>query len=363
MKISLTILCVFVSFMIYAFSGLYETDRIGATQLNGNGCVCHSLEEDPEVVVWIEGPDTLMAGQTGIYRMFLTGGPAEAGGYNVAGRFGTMGLLDTLSVWDYREPGELTQAFPLPFPSTTDTIFWEFAYTASDSSDTDTIYSCGLSLVWDAIPDSNDRWAFGPKFPLTIIEDNTPVELITFRVSVNEKGNLLSWVTGSEINNKGFEVQRSDNELGFINNKFEILGFVNGSGTTTSTSYYEFLDKERGGFFYRLKQIDFDGSYSYSNTVFVERSSSTIDGFTLFQNYPNPFNPETKISFSLPAENEVTLSIININGEKLSEVFKGRLNEGNHQFNFNGGNLSSGIYFYTLESSGQKLVKKMLLMK
>ena len=80
-----------------------------------------------------------------------------------------MELLDTLS---FRHPlalNELTQAFSLPFPSTEDTIYWEFGYLASDSSQVDTIYSCGLSLVWDSIPDFRDRWNFGPKFPLTIL--------------------------------------------------------------------------------------------------------------------------------------------------------------------------------------------------
>ena len=65
--------------------------------------------------------------------MYLANGPAEAGGYNVAGRFGTMSLVDTFSFWDYRSPNELTQAFPLVFPTPQDTIYWEFAYTAPDS--------------------------------------------------------------------------------------------------------------------------------------------------------------------------------------------------------------------------------------
>ncbi len=101
--------------------------------------------------------------------MYLAGGPAEAGGYNVAGRFGEMVLVDTFS---FRHPmalNELTQAFSRPFPTLEDTIYWEFGYLASDSSFTDTIYSCGLSLVWDTIPDPLDRWNFGPKFPLTIL--------------------------------------------------------------------------------------------------------------------------------------------------------------------------------------------------
>jgi hypothetical protein len=156
--------------IIVAFDGWQnDPDLIGCTELNGNGCVCHSQVKDLNVDVWVEGPDTLHVGQMGIYKMFLAGGPAEAGGYNVAGRYGTMELVDTFSFKHPLTPNELTQAFSLPFPTTGDTIYWKFGYLASDSTLTDTIYSCGLSLVWDTIPDSLDRWNFGTKFPLTIM--------------------------------------------------------------------------------------------------------------------------------------------------------------------------------------------------
>jgi len=102
--------------------------------------------------------------------MFMAGGPAEAGGYNVAGRFGEMVLVDTFSFQHPMTLNELTQAFPLPFPTTQDTIYWEFGYKALNSSpEWDTIYSCGLSLVWDTIPDFRDRWNFGLKFPVKIL--------------------------------------------------------------------------------------------------------------------------------------------------------------------------------------------------
>lgn len=157
----------FVSVMLIA--NIDETALIGCTELNGNGCVCHTTERDTSVKVWVEGPDTLVIGQTGYYKMFMKGGPAEAGGYNVAGRFGEMVLVDTFSVKHPLAPNELTQAFSLPFPAPQDTIYWAFGYTASDTSAAwDTIYSCGLSLVWDSIPDPLDRWNFGPKFPVKI---------------------------------------------------------------------------------------------------------------------------------------------------------------------------------------------------
>ena len=170
MKINLLLGFLFIAMIIIASeNSVNDPNLIGGTELNGNGCVCHTVERDFSVDVWIEGPDTLYIGEMGLYKMYLTGGPAEAGGYNVAGRFGEMVLVDSFSVQHPMAMNELTQAFSLPFPSTQDTIFWEFGYLASDSSSIDTIYSCGLSLVWDTIPDPLDRWNFGPKFPLTIL--------------------------------------------------------------------------------------------------------------------------------------------------------------------------------------------------
>src|SRR3970282_2798721 len=89
LKINILLAVVFLSFTLMAYSGLFEVsaDRIGGTQLNGDGCVCHSFYEDSTVFVWVEGPDTLAVGETGLYKMFFTGGPADAGGYNGVGRF------------------------------------------------------------------------------------------------------------------------------------------------------------------------------------------------------------------------------------------------------------------------------------
>jgi hypothetical protein len=181
----------FLSFVtVVIIANINETNLIGCTELNGDppGCVCHTFERDTSVIVWVEGPDTLHIGETGYYKMFLAGGPAEAGGYNVAGRFGQMELVDTFSFRNPLALNELTQAFSLPFPAIEDTIFWNFGYTASDSSAAwDTIYSCGISLVWDTIPDPLDRWNFGPKFPVKILDP----------VSVNSK--VERSVTGYEL--------------------------------------------------------------------------------------------------------------------------------------------------------------------
>ena len=179
MKVNYLLAFLFLAFVFaVVYANVNGTDLIGCTELNGNGCVCHTVERDTSVQVWVEGPESLYVGQTGYYKMFMTGGPAEAGGYNVAGRFGEMVLVDTFSFQHPLSMNELTQAFSLPFPTPQDTIYWAFGYKALETSpDWDTIYSCGLSIVWDLIPDSLDRWNFGPKFPvrilsLTNVEDN-----------------------------------------------------------------------------------------------------------------------------------------------------------------------------------------------
>ena len=171
MKINYFLAFLFLTFVsIVVIANVNETDLIGCTELNGYGCVCHTVERDTLVQIWVEGPESLFVGQTGLYKMFMAGGPAEAGGYNVAGRFGEMVLVDTFSFQHPMSLNELTQAFPLPFLTIQDTIYWEFGYKATESSiEWDTIYSCGLSLVWDSIPDFHDRWNFGPKFLVKIL--------------------------------------------------------------------------------------------------------------------------------------------------------------------------------------------------
>lgn len=375
MRYYLFLTLIFISFIALSYSGLYNhpTEILGGTELNGNGCVCHSLDRDFDVMVWVEGPDTLMAGQTGLYKMFMAGGPAEAGGYNVAGRFGVMGLVDSLSAWDYRTPNELAQAFPLVFPSITDTIFWEFSYTASDSSEMDTIYSVGLSLVFDGIPDSLDRWNFGAKFPVVVTENVVPVELISFSGFVHDSYIELKWVTASEKNNLGFEIERIQKSKIKNQNLWQRIGFVEGRGTTNYTSNYSFTDSiiniDKHSFIYRLRQIDLDGSFNYSKEV--ELDINPVSYFVLKQNYPNPFNPNTKISWQLPVGSHsegqtgwhTTLKVYDLKGGEVAVLVNEYKEAGSYEVNFDAAGLSSGIYFYQLKAGKFNQVKKMLLIK
>ena len=174
---------------------------------------------------------------------------------------------------------------------------------------------------------------------------------------------VLKWSTATETNNSGFDVERiRKKEVGNPEN-WTIVLFVEGKGTTTERAEYVFRDKitEPGIYVYRLKQIDFDGTVSYSHEVEVEVTSPKE--FALFQNYPNPFNPSTTIKFALPEKTNVELSVYNSLGEKVADVLRGEFSEGYHEVEFTASDLSSGIYFYRLGSQKFISVKKMIIIK
>lgn len=194
---------------------------------------------------------------------------------------------------------------------------------------------------------------------LKVFYDNAlPVELTSFTSSVNGSTVSLNWVTATELNNQGFEVERKA-----ANGEFMTVGFVNGKGTTSEVSEYNFVDQvaEAGSYTYRLRQIDFDGSFEYSNEINVDVTTAT--SFALGQNYPNPFNPSTSISFSLAKESQVNLSVYNLLGEKVATLVNNVFAAGSHTVDFNAANLTSGMYLYKIEAGEFVSVKKMSLLK
>jgi uncharacterized delta-60 repeat protein len=193
-------------------------------------------------------------------------------------------------------------------------------------------------------------------------ETFVPVELASFSAEAVENSVVLNWTTSTEINNKGFDIERQ------VHNKWEKIGFVGGSGTTTETKAYSFTDNNvaAGNFRYRLKQIDLNGSYKYSNEIAV--SFNNLPEFSLYQNYPNPFNPETNISFRLGSDSKVILEVYNILGQKVAVPVYNEMAAGEHNIKFDASDLSSGIYFYTLKANSiggtsRLITKKMILLK
>jgi hypothetical protein len=194
-----------------------------------------------------------------------------------------------------------------------------------------------------------------------------PVEFTTFTAEISGREVLVTWITATELNNRGFDIERK------MEGEWEKIGFTDGKGTTTEESYYSFIDKFTyesyvGTITYRLKQMDFDGTYAYSPEVEVN-VDFTPKEYTLYQNYPNPFNPVTTIKYSLPFESNVRIAVYNILGEMIDVFVDETKQVGFHDYNWNASNLASGIYIYTIEAksvAGDKsysAVKKMILMK
>ena len=184
-----------------------------------------------------------------------------------------------------------------------------------------------------------------------------PVELFLFDASV-EKGDVkLNWITQTEVNNYGFEIERK------IEDDWHKLGFVQGNGNSNSPKRYSYIDnKPVGGnqFQYRLKQIDNDGHFEYSDIVEVELIPLE---FALYQNYPNPFNSITRIKYQLPQECKVIIKIYNIIGAEVLELINDKKEAGIYEVEFNADNLSSGTYFYRILTGSFVETKKMLLLK
>lgn len=192
------------------------------------------------------------------------------------------------------------------------------------------------------------------KFIPTVV----PVELSSFTAVIVENGVMLNWFTATETNNAGFTIERSSD--GF---NFSEIFFTGGQGTTTNRHFYNFLDTEArsGIYYYRLKQIDLDGSAKYLQTIIVDLGTPV--GFRLDQNFPNPFNPVTRISFQIPKSAFVTLKIYDLLGKEIATLINEEKNAGYHKIDFDAANYPSGIYFYRLTAGKFNEMKKMTILK
>ena len=250
MKINLLLAITFLSIIIYA--NIDEMHGIvGLTKKDGGvGCVCHDLSPTDSVIVWIEGPDSLFKNQTAQYKLLMTGGPAVAGGFNIASYFGQVDSADTLTRVSF---GELTHASPNPFQD--DTVFWNFLYSAPDSLVVDTIYSVANSVNWDSIPSNFDQWNFGGNFVVHVFdnpvyvqnENQQPEDFVLYQNYPNPFNPLT---------NIGFQIA----DFGFVSLKvYDILG------NEVATLVYE--EKQPGAY-----EVEFSSNGLTSGIYFCKLS-------------------------------------------------------------------------------------------
>ena len=189
-----------------------------------------------------------------------------------------------------------------------------------------------------------------------------PEEFTSFTSSVNGNDVTLNWETATETNNNGFQIERlkTQNER---SEEWVNLDFVNGKGTTTEPQSYSYIDEKlsAGKYQYRLKQIDFDGTFEYSSIIEVE--IGTPSAYYISQNYPNPFNPSTTIKYDLPKDGLITLEVYDILGRKIATLINENRNAGRYGQTFDASSLTSGIYVYKLQADDFISSKKMILLK
>jgi photosystem II stability/assembly factor-like uncharacterized protein len=219
----------------------------------------------------------------------------------------------------------------------------------------------------------NTGWIGGMNGTMFKYQNNVvPVELISFTAQVENNTVQLKWQTATEINNYGFEIERTSPNpspyqgegipISRDGRGWEKIGLIPGFGTTNEPKSYSFIDKNftSGIYKYRLKQIDFDGKYKYSNEIEVEIMPTK---FAVYQNYPNPFNPTTIIRYQLPKETKVVIKIYDILGAEIMTLLNEKKGPGIFEVVFNSRSLPSGTYIYRIIAGDFVETKKMILIK
>jgi hypothetical protein len=362
-------------------AGCSVNGNVGGTSVTNGGTVTGTTDIGNPAYGAAIGALTLAINTTTLRTPDATFAAVELGGLNLgrgvyAGP-GTFGINSTLTL-----TGTATDIFIFQMTTTLITgtgchvilsggalasnVFWQVGSAATIDGDFK-----GIILAKTYIT-QNTGTIDGGSLGLTAVTLNgtsvLPVELTSFTAKLNNGAVELNWNTSTEVNNFGFEVQRSQTS----NVKSETLifnwtkiGFVNGAGLSNSPKNYLFVDKtvSYGSYAYRLKQIDSDGNYKYSSVTEVN-AGQLPKGYLLTQNYPNPFNPSTLIQFSISKNTHATLTIFNVIGGKVAMLFDGNAVAGQvYNVTFNGYNLASGIYYYKLQTNEITEVKKMLFMK
>ena len=196
-------------------------------------------------------------------------------------------------------------------------------------------------------------------FALGFYINPLPVNLSSFTAAPSNGAIKISWNTAVEVDNHGFNVERSTDKSAWTT-----LTFIKGQGNSNAVKSYSYSDNnitKAGKYYYRLKQLDNNGGYKYSSVIEADFILPTI--YSLNQNFPNPFNPNTIISYALPEASNVKITVYNAIGETIQIVENGFKSAGNYSLTFNANNIPSGIYFYRIEAGKFSQVRKMMLLK
>jgi hypothetical protein len=272
---------------------------------------------------------------------------------------------------------------------------------AIDATNNRIYWTTSSSVKGADLDGGNESTLFNASSPLQGIDTDynpaaLPVELTAFTAEQTDAGIMLKWETATEINNYGFEIERSNlqgsNKIDDDNNLegYRAIGFVQGHGNSNSPKSYEYLDHDYDQdqeliLKYRLKQIDTDGTFEYYSTIAsIDLSlptnindNVTLSTFNLEQNYPNPFNPATTIQYSIPLPTlnlpglhtggvevqHVTIKVYDILGNEVAALVNESQKPGSYSIEWDASAYSSGFYIYQLTYGTKQITKKMLMLK
>jgi hypothetical protein len=184
-----------------------------------------------------------------------------------------------------------------------------------------------------------------------------PVELTSFKAVVNGEKVTLMWETATETNNAGFGVEQR------IDGTFQQLGFVDGYGTTLEAQSYNFqIDNVSGRQVFRLKQVDYDGTFEYSQEL--EVVADLPGAYLLSAPYPNPFNPQTTFTLNVATTQQVRIEVFNVLGHSVQVLHDGSLTrDETHRFTFSANDMANGTYFIRAIGEAFNATRSVLLMK
>jgi len=246
--------------------------------------------------------------------------------------------------------------------------FWNYNYGAILLIEYDSDFNAYYHTTNDKVQYFNlpyylkmSKTAIGTVATLADMTEIVPVELLAFTASVRNSEVQLLWSTASELNNQGFEIERSVNDP----NNFVTVGYVDGKGNSTKINYYSYIDHPQlsgvNRLYYRLKQVDYDGTFNYSDVVNI--TYDVPAEFVLSQNFPNPFNPSTRINYFVPKESFVSIKVYDFLGREVTTLVNETKSTGSYEIVFDASNMPSGTYFYTMIADNYSATKKMIILK
>ena len=356
----------------YYYNSIYITGSGVAAGITNTFAMFSSNTQSREFInnIFVNDRSNAVGGGVPHYAISVAGGPNPPGltsNYNNLYAPGTDGYVGLFNSTNQLTLADWQTATAQDGNSSSVTI--DFVYPANGNLDLNVLSNGDENLIATPLPGittdihKSPRDATYPTMGAYEAQPPLPVELASFTANINRTDVSLNWTTSSELNNSGFDIERSD-FTGQTSNAWTKVGNVQGNGTSSTGSNYSYIDRNlaSGNYNYRLKQIDFNGNFEYFN-LSNEVNVGVPSNYSLSQNYPNPFNPTTNLEFGISELGFVSLKVFDVSGKEVMTLVNEQKTPGYYKINFNGANLSSGIYFYTIKAGDFTSTKRMILLK